>query len=421
MRKWTAMLMVLFALNGLPAAAAGSAVRLAVASDLHYIAPELTDHGAYFTRITENGDGKMMRWIEQIADAWIDAMLSDPPDAVILSGDLSFNGAVESHRALAAKLEKLTASGIRVFVMPGNHDLCNRDAARFSGDSFKRVESADPAGFREIYSAFGYADADASDSGSLSYMAELNDEWSLLFLDANTPEAPGPLRSETLEWAEKQLSLANREGKSVLSVTHQNLLAHNAMFQSGFIINNAADLAALFERYGVRLNLSGHMHLQHIARTDSGLCDIATSSLAVSPNQYGMLEIRDGLARYRTVQLDVSGWARKNGYTDPELLNFAECSREFFKSMGLRKSLASIPQSEADARELAETLGEINALYFSGRTDRIAVSEEWIARWDAFSPFTALYLRSILPDLGVNMCETELLLKPAAAQERQGS
>ena len=39
---------------------------LAVAADLHYIAPELTDGGAYFTRIVENGDGKAMAYCKRI-------------------------------------------------------------------------------------------------------------------------------------------------------------------------------------------------------------------------------------------------------------------------------------------------------------------------------------------------------------------
>ena len=37
---------------------------LLTATDLHYIAAGLTDHGAYFTALTESSDGKLMRCIE---------------------------------------------------------------------------------------------------------------------------------------------------------------------------------------------------------------------------------------------------------------------------------------------------------------------------------------------------------------------
>ena len=41
--------------------------RLTLVADPHYIAPELTDGGTYFTRIVENGDGKAMPYCEEIA------------------------------------------------------------------------------------------------------------------------------------------------------------------------------------------------------------------------------------------------------------------------------------------------------------------------------------------------------------------
>ena len=34
---------------------------LLVATDPHFIAPSLTDHGLYFTALTENSDGKLMK------------------------------------------------------------------------------------------------------------------------------------------------------------------------------------------------------------------------------------------------------------------------------------------------------------------------------------------------------------------------
>ena len=46
---------------GFAAPAAEDGYRLIVATDLHYLAPDLTDHGAAFTPLTESGDGKLMR------------------------------------------------------------------------------------------------------------------------------------------------------------------------------------------------------------------------------------------------------------------------------------------------------------------------------------------------------------------------
>ena len=78
--------------------------RVAVASDLHYIAPALTDHGPFFTALTENSDGKLMRYMEELTDAFLSEVEAERPDALLLTGDLSFNGARESHLAFADKL-----------------------------------------------------------------------------------------------------------------------------------------------------------------------------------------------------------------------------------------------------------------------------------------------------------------------------
>ena len=112
------------------------AAELITATDLHYLSPALTDHGAYFEDMIRHSDGKVMDRIEELTDAFLDQVLDAAPDALVLTGDLTFNGARQSHEALARKLEALTGAGIPVLVIPGNHDLENRDAARFHGGGF---------------------------------------------------------------------------------------------------------------------------------------------------------------------------------------------------------------------------------------------------------------------------------------------
>lgn len=98
---------------------------LFVASDLHYLSPELTDNGEYFHKLIENGDGKAMGFCEDITDAFITQVIGQKPDVLILSGDLTFNGEKASHTVLAEKLSAVKEAGIPVLVLPGNHDLEN--------------------------------------------------------------------------------------------------------------------------------------------------------------------------------------------------------------------------------------------------------------------------------------------------------
>ena len=57
------LLVILLLLVPLAAPAeAEDALTLFVATDLHYLAPALTDHGPYFEKITSRGDGKVMAY-----------------------------------------------------------------------------------------------------------------------------------------------------------------------------------------------------------------------------------------------------------------------------------------------------------------------------------------------------------------------
>ena len=46
-------------------------VTIAVATDLHYLSPLLTDHGAYFEQMIQNADGKVMEYSEELIDAFV--------------------------------------------------------------------------------------------------------------------------------------------------------------------------------------------------------------------------------------------------------------------------------------------------------------------------------------------------------------
>lgn len=379
-------------------------LRILHATDLHYIAPALTDHGPCFTQFTEQSDGKVMRYSEELAEAFAEQAAAEKPNFVILSGDLTFNGARASHEALAAKLARITAAGVPVFVLPGNHDLENAWAARFSGDELEPVESVSPAQFAALYAPFGYGQALARDSGSLSYAAEPVPGLRLLLLDGNTPSAQGRLTDAALSFAQKQLRAARRAGARVLAVSHQPLLAHNPLFADAFSMGGAARAQALYEKYGVLCNLCGHMHLQHSVRSEAGLLEIAGSALSVAPDQYGLLTLDGGQAEYRTVPLDLSGWAVRAGRgSEAVFSDFAAYAAEFFRRTCLWQAAAvsEAPLSEANPR-LAAFYADVSAVYFSGRTDRLVWDEALFQQWRSLDASVALYLQSIRDEARVN-------------------
>lgn len=370
---------LLAAYSGVPSPdTAAEPVTLIVASDLHYISPELTDHGAYYQELIESGDGKTMEYCEELTDAFIEQVIAQHPDGLILSGDLTFNGAKLSHTALADKLRLIKNAGIPVLVMPGNHDLESSMAASFHGDGFTHVESIDARQFDEIYRRFGPEEAIAGDDASLSYVAELTPTLWVLMLDVNAVDRPGTVMEQTLQWVGRQLQAAARQGACVVAVSHQNILAHSSLFSSGYVMGNSNRLLALYEQYGVICNLTGHMHMQHIAQSENGLPEIATSALLVWPNQYGVLTLEGTQAEYHTVPVNVE---------PPDISDYAYA---FFWDTAYRQA-----EAESNDEQLARFFADINTAYFSGRMDRVAWDDTLFQRWQDRPVFLSAYIQSI--------------------------
>ena len=359
-----------------------------IATDLHYIASSLTDNGSYFRAVTENADGKYMPGCEVLTDAFVAQVIREKPDALLLSGDLSFNGARDSHLMLAEKLQKIRDAGIPVLVIPGNHDLNYPMAASFHGESFTLVPSIMPEEFSNIYADFGYTDALARDADSLSYMAELTPGLWVLMVDVNTLEAPGILTDGTLAWIREQLELAQSRNVRVIGVSHQTLLAHSFL-SYGIQMGGGDRLLKLYEEYGVLCNLSGHMHIQHIQQADSGFADIAGSALITWPNQYGVLTLRGSLAEYRTEYVRVEN--------DPD---FAVAAQRFRLDTDLRHAHAELDSlgitESADA--LSDFYAHINLAYISGRLDLADWSSPQFAEWQSVPSLVAYYLRTLRDD-----------------------
>lgn len=353
---------------------------LAVATDLHYIAPELTDGGAYFTRIVENGDGKAMAYCEEITDAFVEQIAEQKPDALLLAGDLTFNGARASHEALAKKLRAIESAGVPVLVIPGNHDLNSAMAASFRGGTYTLAESVNAEEFAELYAPFGYDEALSRDDASLSYTYELSSGLRALMLDVNTAESPGALTDATFQWARRQLEAARKDGVHVLAVSHQNLLSHNSLFSYGYVIGDGERLLRLYEQYGVLCNLSGHMHIQHIAESGAGLPEIVTSSLITAPFQYGVLQLGGSAAEYSV-----------NRLTFPHEAEAAQ----FFWDAAYRSAAEELSASD----ELLRCwFADVNAAYFAGRSDQIAWDDERYREIQKKGAFLGIYLQSIRDD-----------------------
>lgn len=364
------------------------------ATDLHYLSSKLTDGGAFFTKIVDDGDGKVMHYSEDLMKAFFEQVIAEKPDVLLLTGDLTLNGEKISHEDLSVMLKNVEAAGVDVLVMPGNHDLNNGMAVHYIGDSYERVATVNAKVFSGIYRDFGYDQAISRDANSLSYVYQLNDNLRLLAVDVNSDDAPGQLKPETLTWVKAQLEKAKMDGVHVLSMTHQNMLQHNPLFSGGFVFEGSEALVSLYDTYGVLCNLSGHMHIQHVNQTAEGLTEAATSSLAITPNQYAAIKISESGLNYDTRPVHVEAYAKQHELKDPNLLNFQAYSEHYFKASSEKKLLSQIKLTP-NAKAIAAYFSALNTAYFKGRGDTYPEDSKLLELPEVKVSFLSEYMRSI--------------------------
>lgn len=290
---------------------------VAVISDIHVMAPQLLcqDGTAYRNYIAH--DRKMLTESPRLLENAVSRILQDPPEAVFVTGDLTKDGERLSHRLVAEELLRpLLDKGIKVFVIPGNHDVNNPHAVSFHGDSTVRTETVSAGEFVDIYSAYGYGDAIARDSCSLSYVARLNDSVRVLAVDAcryydndfdaNICVTGGRILPGTMKFIKEQALKAREDGCRMVTIMHHGLVRHwkwqdRAMPE--YLVEDWKKNARIFGKYGLNIVFTGHFHAQDIASSGSGkrkVYDIETGSTVSCPLPLRRVTLEGSILRTTT-------------------------------------------------------------------------------------------------------------------------
>jgi 3',5'-cyclic AMP phosphodiesterase CpdA len=390
-----------------------------ITSDLHYFSKKLYDNGKAFNDFLMSGDGKLLQYTDEFLNALMKDIETEQPDFIVIAGDLTCNGERESHLELVEKLETIEDMGTCVFVVPGNHDINNPFAKSYMGDEEINISTITGDEYMSLYAPFGYDEAVSKDPDSLSYLAMPTEDTWFLMLDSTDyennqrkqyPEQGGVLPSRTLNWIEQCCDLAKENGARLIAVMHHSLTDHSTIINEDYTINNSEEALKVFHKCGIEVCLTGHIHIQDIKTNQSEgktLYDIGTSSLSVYPHQYGRMNFTPYIGfDYRTVKLDMVGWAIEEKIADESLLDFEACSAEFFiKQCGKmhQRCLAELDGlSEKDRSIVLDTIDRMNMMYFAGyRNEALSeiVESEGFKILESVSPcFTKNYAMSMLND-----------------------
>ena len=292
----------MMALALMMAMATWAQTNIVVLSDTHVMGPGLlVNDGAAWQKELAN-DRKLFDYSQEVFDVLMETMLSEKPDMVLITGDLTKDGELLSHQYVAGQLNRLREAGIKTFVIPGNHDFGSKHALIFDGDQSSKAEVVSREQFTELYRNHGYGAESLRDETSLSYCCEPVEGLLLIGLDSGTD---GRLEESTLQWACQQAAQAQQQGKYVLAMMHHALLPHfNAEDQMlpSSVVQNYETVRNRLADAGVQVVLTGHIHISDIAKDYNAdltrsIYDISTGSVISYPCDYRHLSLSEDRAQ----------------------------------------------------------------------------------------------------------------------------
>ncbi|WP_251717352.1 metallophosphoesterase [Lactobacillus agrestimuris] len=352
-----------------------------VISDTHLIADSLHDNGQAFSQMQKTSQGKDLYYQETALKAFCRMANEKKPAAIIVTGDVTFNGERASAERFAKIFKSLTDT--KLLIVPGNHDIFDGWAREFHGKKQYYTGEISPNFWKNIFSK-SYKLAYSNDKSSLAYSVQLNPDYLLLMLDSNyygreeTTEAPkthGGINKEQLKWIEEQLRYASKNNLRPIIFMHHNLYAHNPAVNNGYVLDNANDLRDLCSKYNVKLAFSGHIHAQNILGPQdmTPTTEIVTSSFCSNDQGYGVVRLH-----HRHITYVRKIFHMKNYLNDKELQNYTLAHFDnYLENLQLGSIAADLMQSDMKkfhnninlVREMGNLFAKMNYNFYTGHNN----------------------------------------------------
>lgn len=301
-------------------------IDITVMSDIHMMCEDqIKDVGSASFIQFDMDNQNMIKISEAIIKTAIDNFIKSRSKILIITGDLTDNGARMSHLAVAKELKRAEDAGKSVYVMPGNHDIMS-EAFALGGNEIERTANVSKREFEEIYADFGYSEAYSRDKDTLSYTVNLAKKYRLIAIDSayyvENPElgyaeydySKKPNMTDALlEWCVNEIKRAAEDNMIPIAMTHFPLLPHMGEAVGGFSLSENAGIkesgkvAEAFLNAGLQYIFTGHMHTQDIASyqiEDKALYDIETAALVSYPCPVRNVKFKDSKAEVSTHYVD---------------------------------------------------------------------------------------------------------------------
>ncbi len=350
-----------------------------VISDTHLIADSLHDHGQAFSQMQKTSQGKDLYYQETALSAFVRMAQKKKPTAIIVTGDVTFNGERVSAEKFADIFKPLEET--QLLVLPGNHDIYDGWAREFRGKKQYYAGQISPRMWRNIFKT-SYKNAVSVDDKSLAYSVQLNPNYLLILADSNdygkeeattAPATAGFLGREQRRWIKAQLQYASENNLQVIFCMHHNLYAHNPAVNKGYVVDDYRELRKLLAQYNVKLVFSGHIHAQNIMlpQDPCPATEVVTASFCSNDQGYGVVKVSPKEVSYTCYHFKM-----KDYLTDKEKQNWTLTHfHDYLENIQLGTISAELMQKDLyqnhydldTVRKMGRLFGEMNYHFFTGK------------------------------------------------------
>ena len=350
-----------------------------VISDTHLIADSLHDHGQAFSQMQKTSQGKDLYYQETALSAFVRMAQKKKPAAIIVTGDVTFNGERVSAEKFAEIFKPLEET--QLLVLPGNHDIYDGWAREFRGKKQYYAGQISPRMWRNIFKT-SYKNAVSVDDESLAYSVQLNPDYLLILADSNdygkeeattAPATAGFLGREQRRWIKAQLQYASENNLQVIFCMHHNLYAHNPAVNKGYVVDDYRELRKLLAQYNVELVFSGHIHAQNIMlpQDPCPATEVVTASFCSNDQGYGVVKVSP-----KEVSYTCHHFKMKDYLTDKEKQNWTLTHfHDYLENIQLGTISAELMQKNLyqnhddldTVRKMGRLFGEMNYHFFTGK------------------------------------------------------
>lgn len=239
---------------------------ITVLTDTHYYCKENgTDGKAY--DIANSKSQKLLADSAEVLETAFEQIAADnESEIVIISGDLTNNGEINSHAEFIEMLRALKNRGKKVYVITATHDFRkNKVADLYIGDEKLQTKAASRDVLYDMYREFGPDEAISIHRESMSYIVQLCNGYRLFALNDDTNRnGKSGFSDECFDWIKERAKEARDDNQFIIAMTHHPLIAPSPIYEiigRGDMLGDYKTRIEQLADIGIQFIFTGHTHI----------------------------------------------------------------------------------------------------------------------------------------------------------------